>query len=129
MNQESTQATPLPDHRGKEAAEQKEQRHAKAMDDVVDFHERRPSVIHRGPDGDAGVGQSGVQHNAQQHGPGPQGVKIVAAFVHSESLPFWGAHPSGSCRGLVGQQPAQNRSGFHLDFRRLRVVREPIHPC
>ena len=91
MNQKPTQATPLPKHGGKETAEQKEQRHAEAMDDVVDCHERRPSVIHRGPDGDAGVGQSSMQHNAQQHGPGPQGVKIVAAFVHSEAYPF-GVH-------------------------------------
>ena len=83
VNQKATQATPLPKHGGKEAAEQKEQWHAKAMDDVVDFHERRPSVIHSGPDGDAGVGQRSMQHNAQQHGPGPQGVKIVAAFVHT----------------------------------------------
>ena len=98
------------------------------MDDVVDCHERRPSVIHRGPDGDAGVGQSSMQHDAQQHGPGPQGVKIVAAFVHFGSLPFWGAHPSGSCGGLVGQQPTQERSGFHLDFRRLRLVGQSIHP-
>ena len=128
MDQEATQTTPFPEHGGEETAEQKKQRHAEAMDDVVDFHERKPGVVHRGPNGDAGVGQSSMQHDAQQHGSGPKGVQIVATFVHSRSLPFLGANPSGSCGGLVGQQPAQKRQGFHLDFRRFWLVRKSIHP-
>ena len=123
MNQKATQATPLPKHGGKEAAEQKEQWHAEAMDDVVDFHERKPSVVHRGPNGDAGVGQSSMQHDAQQHGSALGGVQIVATFVHSKSLPFLGANPSGSCGGLSANSRPK-RAGS-IWFRRLWMVRNP----
>ena len=120
MDQESTQTTPFPEHGGEETAEQKTA-HAEAADDVgiSTTEARRPPWAKWGC-------RCRTKAALSSMAPARRASKC-GDVVHSRSLPL-------RCKRVrflwwIGRPTADpNEPGFHLDFRRLWLVRKSIHP-
>jgi len=82
VEREEAEPAPAVQHRGKEPAQQKEERHAEAVDEHHEEAEapvlvavaHQPRHLHEG--------HGAVERDAEEHGEGAQRIEVVAPFGH-----------------------------------------------
>ena len=80
VQEQSAEASPLPQHGGEVATDQEKEGHAEAVDGVIGgLVEFVLMQVLRGPVGVRKIGEKPMHHDSEEHGRSPQGIEVVVA--------------------------------------------------